>query len=226
MPAPAPASAIDVYHSVVRMPLFGLPVASPLVHLGERHVLISPGSQLTDEDYRAMGPVTDLVANNLGHAAGMPHAARFFPQARRWGVPGLAARRRDVAFTDELRPETWPFADALPMVAIDGMPRWKEVVFVHRQSRTLVVSDLAFNLVDTRGAGAWIITHLFGTYRRFGVSRLLLAMVKDRPAMQASLDRLFQLDFDRVIVSHGHELPTGGRAALADALRERGFTTP
>jgi hypothetical protein len=57
-----------------------------------------------------------------------------------------------------------------------------------------------------------------GATGRFGPHRIVRAFVRDRAAARRSLERILAWDFDRVIVSHGDVLETGGRAAL-----ERGF---
>ena len=55
---------------------------------------------------------------------------------------------------------------------------------------------------------------LNGVYGHFGPSRILRAMVKDRPALRAALDHIRMWDFDRVIVSHGEVLEYGGKQAM------------
>ena len=98
-----------------------------------------------------------------------------------------------------------------------------ESVFMHQASRTLIVTDLAFNIEDPLGFGAWLILSIFGTHGRFAVSRLYTKLIKDRARFEASLARLRGLDFDNLVPSHGSILRGNAKAKLTEALRERGF---
>ncbi len=58
-------------------------------------------------------------------------------------------------------------------------------------------------------------------YDRFGPSRIFTSfVVKDRDAFRASIGALLEHDFDRVIMSHGRVLDTGGKDAVREALWE------
>ena len=89
-----------------------------------------------------------------------------------------------------------------------------EVVFLHRASRTLVVTDLCFNVRHSDHLGTRLFMRVNGAYGRFGPSRLLRSLVRDRPALRASLERILAWDFERVVVTHGEVLEHGGRDAL------------
>jgi hypothetical protein len=209
--------------TVVRLPLLTLPVRTTLVELEGVRLLVSPGSKATDEQLRGLGPITDVVAPSLLHTAGVPRAARVFPEARVWGPKGAAKKHPEVRWTGTLGEDAWQFDDELALFPIDGAPRAREFVLLHRRSRTLLVMDLAFNLVDARGPGARLLLSLAGTWRRFAVSRLFLSLVKDRAAFDQSLARILEADFDHLAPAHGAIVRGGARERLAAALRERGF---
>jgi hypothetical protein len=99
-----------------------------------------------------------------------------------------------------------------------GVPLANEVVFVHRPSRSLLVCDLAFNVGPDAPWLTRTLFRLWGAYGRLGPTRLERLLVRDKDAARRSLDEVLALDFDRVIVSHGDVLETGGREAFA-----RGF---
>lgn len=109
------------------------------------------------------------------------------------------------------------------LTSAGGMAKVREVLFLHKASRTLIVTDLCFNLLDARGLGARFILGLFGTYARFGVSRLYLRFVTDRARFEESLRKLFAWEFDHIAVSHGRLVEGSGRARLLAALQERGL---
>ena len=99
-----------------------------------------------------------------------------------------------------------------------GMPRLNEVVFLHRASRTLVVTDLVFNLGAEMPLLSRVLLKLNGCYNCFAVSRLLRTTIKDRAAVRASLDHTLAWDFDRIVVSHGRNLDSGAKDALRTAF--------
>jgi hypothetical protein len=59
---------------------------------------------------------------------------------------------------------------------------------------------------------------LVGATGRFGTHRLIRLAIRDRKATRRSLDRILAWDFERVVMSHGEVLETGGRHALERAF--------
>lgn len=204
-----------------KMPLMHLPVRTAVIPLRDARILFSPGSAMTTEQLRSAGEVTDIVAPSLLHTAGMPPAAAVFPHARLWGPVGAARKHPTLKWHGTLGVDAWPFEDELALLPLGGMPKMHEHLALHRASRTLLATDLVFNIEQPSGLGAWLILNLFGTYRRFGVSRLFLKYVEDKAAFRTSLDQLLGLDFDRLVPSHGAIVEADAKARLVAALKER-----
>ncbi|MCA9613325.1 MAG: DUF4336 domain-containing protein [Myxococcales bacterium] len=215
---------IDTLDTERAMPLVKLPLRTTVVTLASgARVLLAPASTFSPERFRELakdGEITDVVVPNLFHTEGVVPAAKAFPNARLWGPVGIEAKKLDVRWHGTLGRDPWPH-DELPAITLEGMPSVAETVFVHSPTRTLVVADLAFHMVDASGLGARIVYGLFGTYRRFGVSRLLMRTVKDRGAFEGSLRTLFEHDFDALIPSHGALVSEGAKERLRDAFAER-----
>jgi hypothetical protein len=182
-------------------------------------VLISPGP--LDDDataaIAALGPVRAIVAPNLMHDLFLPAAMARFPGAPLYAHAALAARHGLTVAGHGLTVAGPPRAVAdAALVAIDvgGMPKLQETLFVHRPSRTLVATDLVFNL---RAPAPWF-TRTFmrcnGGFDRFGPTRICRSLVKDRAAVRTAVERALDENFDRVVVAHGQVLPSGGREAL------------
>jgi hypothetical protein len=165
----------------------------------------------------AIGPVRVIVAPNRVHHffAGEWKAAH--PGARLLGVPGLDAKRRDLAFDAMLgeAPDD-SYAGTLDSIAVAGAPHLSEVVFLHRASRTLLTTDLAFHPTPRSSRGLRIWCRLTGV-GAFGPNRVVRVLIRDRAALRASLDRVLAWDFDRVTVTHGEPLESGGREAMRRA---------
>lgn len=202
----------------------GLPIGTrtSVVRLADGGLLLhSPGPLDTSgrSALEGLGPVRALVAPNALHHFYVEENARAFPEARIYGAPGVAAKQPGVHFHEELgdtAPAAWS-AD-LDQRLVRGMPGVDEVAFLHRASRTLLLTDLAFNVRHSDSAWMRLFMRLNGAYGRFGPTRMLKTRFRDRAALRASLERILAWDFDRVSVTHGEILEAGGREALRDAF--------
>lgn len=168
----------------------------------------------------ALGPVRHIVAPNTMHDTYLEGWFAAYPQARFYGPKGMSKTRPDLRFTDTLAdaaPTEW--SGMFDLYRIRGMPRLNEVAFLHRPSRTLILTDLVFNICDKDMPFlSRVLLQLNDCYCKLGPSRLLKSTIKDRDAVRESLDRIFEWDFDRVIVSHGDNLAAGGNAKLRAAF--------
>ena len=59
----------------------------------------------------------------------------------------------------------------IDQILIEGAPKLSEVVFFHRASRSLLVSDLFFNVTEPETWATGLLLRMMGTYKRFGRSR-------------------------------------------------------
>lgn len=217
----------DLYliDETLRMPLTTLPYRCIVVRLsGNRLVVISPTRKFAEHKQRidALGQVVAIVEPNLFHNLFTRTAKQLYPDAQLFGVKGLLKKFPQAGWDAALSPETWPFQEELPIFAVKGMPKVDEHVFLFKAARILITTDLCFHIEDPKGAGGWLLYHIFGTYRRFGVSRLFTLFIKDKAACRSSLAEILALDFDGLLMNHGTPLVSGGKAALRAALAERG----
>ena len=95
--------------------------------------------------------------------------------------------------------------------------RLHEVVLLHRPSRTLVVTDLCFNVHRSSSRIARLFFRANGMWRRFGPSRMVRRLVSDRAAFRRSIEQILQWDFERIVPGHGDVVEKGGPAALRAA---------
>lgn len=183
------------------------------------HSPIALGAELAGAVDR-LGPVAHLVAPSTYHHLWLAEWARRYPEARVHGAPGLAEKRRDIEFHEVLgdrAPLAW--SGVLDQMVLGGLPLFNEVVFFHRPSRTLIVTDLVFNVYDAEGALAPLVLRLNDMWRRFGPSRVLRLMLRrNRERVRADLERIQQWSYDRVAMAHGRVLESGGRAAMERAF--------
>ncbi|MBM4257703.1 MAG: DUF4336 domain-containing protein [Deltaproteobacteria bacterium] len=177
----------------------------------------SPGPlqpELTTEIH-ALGAVRALVAPNAMHHLYLSQHLQAFPHATVYVSPALPAKLKSAFPYEALRdesPRLW--SDDFAQHLVGGIPKLQEVVFFHHVSRTLMLTDLAFNIQQSDSWFTRVFMRLNGAYGRFGPSRIFRTMVKDRAALRSSLNRIQEWDFDRIIVTHGEVLETGGKNAM------------
>ena len=169
-------------------------------------VLVSPAD--LDEtgwaQIEALGPVRHLVAPNCFHHLYLRRAAERHPDAEVHVAPGLEKKRSDVRVTSvlgETPPPSWQ--GVLELMHIDGAPKMNEVVLLHRPTRTLIVTDLFFNMGEPRNLQSRLAFTIFGTNNRFVTSRLVKLVVKDKQAFQTSVRRILETEPERIVPAHG-----------------------
>jgi hypothetical protein len=194
--------------TVVRLADGGLWLCSPI-----------PIDDALAAELAALGPVAHIVAPNRLHHLHLPGAIERYPKATVWAAPGLPEKRKDVSFHGVLDDEASPpWSDELPHVFLAGSPWMNEVVFLHRASRSLVITDLMFNLHHVRGWFTRLVLRMVRAYRRPGQSRLVRVTTKDRDAFATSLRRMLAWDIDRIVLAHGEIVADDPKGTLAGAL--------
>ena len=201
--------------TVVRLP-GGLWVHSPIA--------LSPG---LDAELAALGPVRHLIAPNWIHYASIPAWQRAHPDALAWAAPGVAARAASrgmsIAFDRDLTdapPPDW--ADTLDQLIVRGSALHAEAVFFHRDSRTLILTDLIENFEPAKVA-PWFrpLIRLGGIADPDGKTPLdmRLSFRGGRAQARAAVQRMLDWAPERVILSHGRWYDRNGTAELRRAFR-------
>jgi hypothetical protein len=174
----------------------------------------------TREALDRLGPVRWVVGPSKVHHLALGEYAAAYPAAELCAAPGLPEKRSDLRFHHVLD-GSWkaPWQGELPHFLFEGAPLMNEVVFFHTATRTLLLTDLAFHVQGRARGRARLFHWLVGAAPgRFGPHRLIRAGIRDRAAARRSLERILAWDFDRVVVSHGAVLESGGRARLREAF--------
>jgi hypothetical protein len=197
-----------------------IPVRMTVIRLRDRRLILhSPvpiSSELRDQ-LDALGPVGFIVVPEA-HGRFASQASQSYPAAQILAAPNAPSRRKSPTFHASLAdqpPAAW--AGQVESHLVLGF-RLHEVVLFHRSSRTLVLTDLCFNIQRSSSKVARLFFRANGMWRHFGPSRIIRRIaVSDRSALQHSLEQLLQWDFDRILPGHGDVIEHGGRAALRAA---------
>jgi hypothetical protein len=193
---------------------FGAEVASFAVRAGEDTLLIDP--LLPPEP----GPVLDLIEEILGARLAMlitiPYHVRSSEEIRRrfrgdakvtiHGHPAAAKRLSSTAGFKPIDPGT-----ALPAgvsAHVIGKPRRHETPLLVPSQRALVFGDA---VAETDGRlRVWAMERVDDRVERFY-----------RERFNPTLNPLLDLDFERVLVTHGQPVMKDGKRALRSALRSK-----
>ncbi len=168
----------------------------------------------------ALGPVRFLVAPNVMHHVHLGAWAAAYSRRRSVVAPtGLRRKRPELRSTWSCTDTADPgYAAVISQQRCAACRSWTSSLFLHRPSRTLLVTDVAFHI---RESPSWLTRtylKLNRTYGKLAPTVLLKSLVKDRAAVRASLDTVLGWDFERVVVCHGEVLERGGREALRDGF--------
>ena len=115
------------------------------------------------------------------------------------------------SFADEL--------DYLPVkgfatISPQGIVPANETVFFHRSSRTLIITDTAYNFNEHSSLVIQLATRALGGYNKLQPSRLEKLGTRDKDQVAASIVNALKWDFDRVIPAHGSIVETDGKTAF------------
>lgn len=217
--------------TIVRLATGNLAVFSP--------VGLTPAAQ---EKVKALGIVRYLVALDYEHHLYLSAWAKAYPDAQIIGPEGLREKREKKEATKGTS-FAHVFTKANPITSISEefdaeleheyvhSHANREIVFLHKPSRTLIEADLIFNLPATeqypKGATGGFLNRLLGgllqTQGTMTAQKRVLwygLASKDRAGFAASMNRIQAWDFDRIIPCHGDVIDTGGKKVFGTLMKD------
>ena len=139
-----------------------------------------------------------------------------------WAAPGLPEKRPDLSFHHVVTEPCEPWGDRILLMPTFSFSLTNEVVLLHRPSKTLVVTDLAFHFTESYPWLTRASMAVSGAYPGCKVSILEKVGMK-RDLAREEIGAILELDFDRLILSHGESFETGGKDQFRGAYRWLGF---
>jgi len=169
------------------------------------------------EAVRGLGDVAALVAPNKLHHLFLKQWIGAFPRARVFGAPGLRGKRGDMHFDEDLgedAPAAW--REDIDQTIFSGSRAFDEVVFFHKASRTLILTDLVINMrLDGQGFFARQFARLEGIVYPDGSAPLMYRLsMKDKLAGRRAAQRMLAWAPEAIVISHGEWFETNGSAEL------------
>ncbi len=193
-----------------------------LARRGDGGVVVHNAMALDDASMAqidAWGPVTALIVPNGYHRLDARVFKERYPQARVYCPRGATKKVSEVVAVDAAY-EDFPADPAIELHTLDGVKEQEGVMLVRSADGvTVVFNDAVFNMPHGRGFTGWIFRHVTQSTGGPRVSRLFrLAVLKDRAAFRAHLERLADTpNLRRMIVSHQDMVEGDAAAAVRQA---------
>jgi hypothetical protein len=193
--------------TLARLPDGGLWVHSP----------IRLSSELRQEVDK-LGPVHALVAPNKMHFGYLKHWIKAYPEAIVFVSPD---------FLHDIGVDPVILSDAAEMLwqgvlkhhILHGSSLVQEADFLHIHSKTLILTDLVFNIpVSKLPLTQKLAAGVVGVPDGFAPSRTFKMTAGDKAALKISIERLLEWDFQRIVVAHGDIVENDGAAVLRQAF--------
>lgn len=157
-----------------------------------------------------MGTIRHLVSPNRFHYAHIGEWSKAFPDAISWCSPGALQRARarhiDVAFARDLDsnpPDEW--RQDIDQTLLPG-GYFKEFIFFHGRSKTLIVADTIINIELSKMPEPWrTATRLSGMHHPRGqiFFGMRLPLLFQRRRAHAAFSRIHTWRPERIVLSHG-----------------------
>jgi len=180
---------------------------------------LAPTEELLKE-VNELGEVITIVSPNPFHYLHLLDFWAKYPKASCIASPGL--KKRKPYSYDHLKDFEFDLFDDFPQIELfnfDYKNEWKEIIFFHSPSGSLILTDLCFNLHKAEGwFGAKLMLNLHGIYKKFAVSRLMKLLIGNKKEARSVIDSLYKLPMTRVLVNHGEPLEENCQEELKKAF--------
>lgn len=192
-----------------------------IVRRGNGELFVYGPFAIMDEDEAAIrdkGEVRDIVAPNTAHFTEIGKFKKRFPDATLWALPELDKKLEDVAHQNlEEAPESWK--EDFDSELFDGPRGFREWVFCHRASKSLVVTDIGFQLPSPTTTINKIASKMNDVGEHFGPSRFERTLMKlgDMEKEKGHIETILGWEFDRIIPGHGFVTDHDAKKQLHDA---------
>jgi uncharacterized protein DUF4336 len=158
-----------------------------------------------------LGTVRHLVSPNQFHYAHIGEWAKAFPEAVSWASPRVRKRARarhvDVNFARDLVEASPPteWRQEIDQTLFPG-GYFKEFIFFHKTSKTLIVADTIINIELDKVAEPWrTATKCTGMYHPDGqiFFGMRLPLLLQRQRAKAAIAKIHSWQPQRILLSHG-----------------------
>ncbi len=170
-----------------------------------------------------IGKVKFLIAPNKLHHMYLKEYMNAYPDAEAFGAKGLPEKRKDITFTGILNDcpiKEWE--ENIDQVVFEGSVFSNEVIFFHRGSQTLIVTDLLEQYDENgyfKGFKEKIFAWLFGVYKAPGFLRDERLFIVNKKLARKAIERILMWDFKKIIMAHGPLIKNNAKDVFFNAFK-------
>lgn len=202
--------------SVIRLES-GLMIISP----------IKPDDQIIHQ-LNKIDKVAYIIAPNLYHHLFISEFQAIYPSAKLIIPKGLNIKLPNLDFAQLLNDNEGSIDNQVEYLLIDGFKvldlsgasTLNEYAFFHRDSRTLILTDTAFHFDGNFTFKTQLVARLLGIYGKLAPSFLEKLASKETQKVKQSFQKVFEWDFDRVIMAHGSIVEIGAKQKLKQGYEQ------
>ncbi len=195
-----------------------------IIRLDNNKLLLISPIIITDSISKALsalGEIHFIIAPNIYHHLYLRDCSQRYPKADVYVASGLESKYTDLKCTvlTSSAPEQW--CDFVDQILFDGYAGQEisgpvvlnEVVFFHKESKTLILTDSAFHFVPSSFI-AKMLTKILGMYDVLGPSILEKRAIKHPEKTKKALEKIMEWPFEAVIMAHGEIVTHHGKLKL------------
>ena len=208
-------------------PKMPFPTRMTVVRLSDDDLFVHSPTRLVpslQEEVAALGRVRWIIGPNRIHYWWIPEWRQAFPGAEVYLAPRVreqAGERLDFPAAELDRAEGYPWDGELATLPVAGS-FMTELVFFHRPSRTLILTDLIENFEPEKLPSLlqrWL-TRLGGVQHPDGqMPRDMRLTYRDRRQLREAVETMIAWGPERVVLAHGRWYEQNGTAELRRAFR-------
>lgn len=213
--------------------VMGLPFSTraTVVRLANGDLWVHSPTRLTEslrQEVQALGPVRHLIAPNRLHYAQIADWQAAWPEAKVWAAPGVDAQAAkhglSLHIDHDLKCDEAdaPWDGQIDQMIVRGSKTYREAVFFHRTSTTLILTDL-IAAFETAKLPVWMrpIVWIAGIDDSDGkMPPNMRWTFRDKTALAEDVERMIDWAPRRVILAHGRWYEANGTAELERAFRK------
>lgn len=212
---------------------FGLSVGTRMtvIRLANQELAVISPIQVNDallSQLDELGTMRHIIAPNLYHYLFAADFKKAYPGALAWAVPGLEVKKPDLPIDRIIGNEAsflqneveFVFFDGLRTLGLTGFDSLNECVFFHGASRTLILTDTAFNFDESFPVITQLATRVLGGYRQLSPLLLERIATTEKEKVRKSVEKVLSWDFERVIMAHGSIVERRGKEQLKQGYEQ------